>query len=163
MCRSDLSLDLVPNPRFAGCIGQQCRIQQRNERALKRFWRAIRLVTQQCTQDAFLLYGRFGSQLWLPKFLRQGLNQSSRQRDASLDTYLLWKTVDRPLHEHRHVERQAVCSLGLPQWLPARSQASSKVGKLCLERLTDEFLVEAALKTRHVGKLTAPQAMAHTP
>jgi hypothetical protein len=140
----DLGEELMADPRLARSVGEEDRVEQRDDRFGNALGGSVGLPADDGAQHASWLDGSVGP---CPGICDQGihlLDEPSGQCDADADALLVIDAGNGALDDAAEVEGDAVGGVGRSQAFFARLETSVEASELRRERLGDQDLIETA-------------------
>ena len=126
----NLGEQLVADSRLAWRIGEQGRVEQRDQRLWHRFDTAVRSSAQNGTQHRSRFNRRLGADVRSADRLIDLINELSRERDSHGHAVGILNAGDRSLHNPAEVKREAIGRLCEPHLIAERVEVVVEITKL---------------------------------
>ena len=156
--RRDLLEDLPPDPRLPRRVGQQRRIEQRNQRLGDRLRRAVRTESPDRPENLRRRRRDLAGHLGFRPDSVQRLQEPPRHLETERQPLLLAPRLDGPANQAGEVNRDPVGRLGLPEPLPQSLQLVAQLFESALEERRQQRLVQAAGRGGHWADSTGGES-----
>jgi len=145
----DLGQHLTADARLAGGVGEERRVEERDERLRDALGLAIGEAAEDAPEHVRGCDGTLGRQLLALRAGGDDVDQLSREGGTDRDALLLVERAERPLEDARQVKREPIGRLGLMEVRALRVKALAEAAEIGVEGLRDQRLVKPAFPSPH--------------